>query len=98
MNYLLCFLPFPLGVTRKTVKFNLCTKRTDKNLLLHEMRVRKMVLYVKEILSQQKVCRGVVDFGDEASPAVFSGKFGQTLPERPNSTSCNVVMYGPRSS
>ena len=41
MNYLLCFLPLPLGVTRKTVKFNLCTKRTDKNLLLHELKVRK---------------------------------------------------------
>jgi hypothetical protein len=35
---------------------------------------------------------GVVDFGDEASPAGFSWKFRQILPERPDSTWCYVVM------
>jgi hypothetical protein len=30
---------------------------TDKNLLLRELRIRKMVLYVKEILSQHVVSK-----------------------------------------
>jgi hypothetical protein len=39
------------------------TDKTNKNLLLHELRIRKMVLYVNEILSQDFITTCSVETG-----------------------------------
>jgi hypothetical protein len=42
--------------------------------------------------SDQEIGSGDVDFSDQASPAGFSGKFGQTAPERPDLALIYVAM------